>query len=275
MFRSFVLASFVCVIASLAGCAADEASTAAESADLTQSATLAFRSGFVTDQVGTARAGTAVKIEYALDRLPDCRGNVSGGAPGWNVTGYVSENGGPARTFEVTALSPDGKTRSTKPALVPLTQGGDAAFWFQIHNRWGCSAFDSAFGQNYHVAVQGPAPEVKATITFTKDGRVEQSGELLAGAKVRVRYEQERLPQCRLHLRGHAAWTITGYASHAGEAPQMFQTGHEENGERVTSDAVLDLPRVGDLALWFQVTSIHGCSEYDSKNGQNYTFAVR
>lgn len=265
-------------LTAISGCAAsDEPSSAVDTQDVTQSATIRFASGFTTNQTGTARAGTNVRVEYALDRLPDCRGDLPGGAAGWNVTGHVSENGGPARTFEVSSVAPDGKARVAKPALVPITQGGRAAFWFQVHNRWGCSAFDSAHGQNFHVDVAGPEPEVKGAITFTKDGRVEQTGELLAGAKVKVRYEQERLPQCRRQERGHAAWTITGYASHAGEAAQTFQTGRERESdrERVTEDAILELPRAGELSLWFQVTSLGGCNAYDSKDGANYRFTVR
>lgn len=264
--------------AALAACSggSDAPGGASSVDDVVESASITFGSGFTTQQSGTARAGTNVRVTYALDRLPTCRGDVGGGGPGWNITGYVSENGGPARMFEVTALSPDGKTRVTKPAVVPITQGGDAAFWFQATSRWGCSAYDSAFGQNYHLAVQGPAPDVKGTITFAADGRVEQTGDLLAGAKVRVRYEQDRLPQCRRQELGHPAWTITGYASHAGDPPVTFQTGREDDQQqRITADAVLDLPREGDLALWFQVTSLGGCNAYDSKSGANYHFAVR
>jgi hypothetical protein len=272
------VAAFSLLLAALptVGCGGTDAgSSAVAEDDVTSSATIRFVSGFTTNQTGTARAGTNVRVEYALDRLPDCRGDLPGGAPGWNVTGYVSENGGPARTFEVSAVSPDGRSRVAKAAIVPITQGGRAAFWFQIHNRWGCSAFDSAHGQNYGIPVSGPTPDVKGTITFTKDGKVEQTGDLLAGAKVKVRYEQERLPQCRRYERGHAAWTITGFASHAGEAAQTFQTGREGERDRVTEDAILDLPRAGELSLWFQVTSLGGCSAYDSKDGANYRFTVR
>ena len=49
------------------------------------------------------------------------------------------------------------------------------------------SAFgDSAFGQNFHLAVKGPVPLAGASIAFDKDGNPTTSGELKAGGKVKV-----------------------------------------------------------------------------------------
>jgi len=243
-------------------------------ADNTSDATLKLTSDFQTSLVGRPKAGSALRIEYALERLPQCRGNVGGGGPGWNIAGYYSENGGPAKMFEVTELTPDGKDRVAKAARIPLTNGGDLALWFQVSSRWGCSEYDSQFGQNFHVDVEGPAPEAGATIVFGKDGSVDKQGDLRAGDRVKVRYEQERLPQCRRSQAGNPLWNITGFASLDGGEAQTFSTGKPVGSDREAIDAIIDLPRAGELELWFEVASIGGCHEFDSRGGANYVFIV-
>lgn len=260
------------------GCSAETASSsgavAGDEAEVNASATLKLTADFQTELVGRPTAGKGLRIEYALERLPQCRGNVGGGGPGWTITGYYSENGGPAKTFDPTKLSEDGKDRIAKPAVITLGQGGDLALWFQVSSRFGCSEFDSAYGQNYHVDVAGPPPEASASIVFNADGTVAQDGALRAGSKVKVRYEQDRLPECRRVQAGNPLWTITGFASIAGDEPQTFQTGRPEGSDREAIDAVLELPRAGDLSLWFQVTSVGGCNQLDSNGGQNYRFRI-
>lgn len=261
---------------SMAACGTEttSASESAAESDNTSDATLKLTGDFQTALVGRAKAGSALRVEYALERLPQCRGNLGGGAPGWNITGYYSENGAAAKTFEVSELTPDGKDRVAKPARIKLENGGDLALWFQVTNRWGCSEYDSQFGQNFHVDVEGPAPEAGATIVFTKDGSVDQQGTLRAGDKVKIRYEQDRLPQCRRVQNGNPLWAIRGFASLAGAEAQSFATGKPAGSDREPIDAIIDLPRSGELALWFEVTSVGGCHEVDSKGGQNYRFVV-
>ena len=264
------------LVSSTLGCGS-ETTTGDEGAvesDNTSDATLKLTSDFETTLVGRAKAGSALRVEYALERLPQCRGNLGGGAPAWNIAGYYSENGGPATMFEVTELSADGTDRVAKPARIKLEAGGDLALWFQVTNRWGCSEYDSQFGQNFHVDVEGPAPEAGATIVFAKDGAVDRQGTLRAGDKVKIRYEQDRLPQCRRTQGNSPLWSISGFASLAGGEPQAFSTGRPAGADREAIDAVIDLPRSGELALWFEVTSVGGCHEVDSKGGQNYRFDV-
>lgn len=257
----------------LHGCSSESAPTVRDD-DLTGVATITFTPDFQTEMSGRPTAGRPLRIAYALDRLPQCRGNVGGGGPGWTITGFYSESGGPAKTFDPTALSADGKDRVSKPTDIVPSAGGDLALWFQVTSRWGCSEYDSAYGQNFHVDVAGPPPQAAASIVFAEDGAVSQEGVLRAGGKVKIRYEQDRLPDCRRIQQGSPVWTITGYASIAGAEAQSFQTGRPSGAEREAIDATLDLPRTGELALWFQVTSLGGCMKYDSKNGANYRFAI-
>jgi hypothetical protein len=237
-------------------------------------ATLKLGSDFTTNLTGEATAGKGLRVEYALERLPQCRGNVGGGGPGWNVTGFYSENGGAAKTFEVSALTADGKDRVSKSARIVPSQGGDIAIWFQIASAFGCSEFDSQFGQNFHVPVKGAVPVAGASITFGKDGTPTQTGELKAGGKVKITYEQDRLPACRRTERGNPVWTITGFAQVDREAAHTFDTARPEGADRQEIEALVDLPHAGELSLWFQVVSLGGCMQYDSKSGANYRFSI-
>jgi len=251
----------------------DDAATG-DDANQTEGASIQFLSGFSTRVSGSLAARKPVRIEYALDRLPDCRGNVGGGGPGWSITGYASENGGKPTTFEVTSLSDDGKDRVAKPATITPSQGGDIAVWFEVTSAFGCHKYDSAFGQNYHFGVAGAEPVAGATITFDKNGEPKQDGALKAGGKVKIRYSQDRLTQCVRTQMGNPVWTITGFAQLDREKPITFDTGRPKGSDRETIDALVDVPHEGDLALWFQTTSLGGCMQYDSKNGANYKFHV-
>ena len=266
-------------VASLAiGCSAESAdpgSTPAAEQDVTSdAATLKLGAELTTNLTGEATAGKGLRVEYALERLPQCRGNVGGGGPGWNVTGFYSENGGASKTFEVSALTPDGKNRVAKPARIVPSQGGDIAIWFQVSSAFGCSQFDSQFGQNFHVPVKGAVPVAGARIAFAKDGTPVQTGELKAGGKVKITYEQDRLPACRRTERGNPVWTITGFAQIDREAAHTFDTARPEGADRQEVEALVDLPHAGELSLWFQVVSLGGCMQYDSKSGANYTFSI-
>jgi hypothetical protein len=259
-----------------AACSSETASSdpASDDSEVQSDATIKLTSDFETQVVGRPTAGKGLRVEYALDRLPQCRGNVGGGGPGWTITGFYSENGGPAKTFDPTALSDDGKDRVAKPATIALKQGGDLAIWFEVTSRFGCHEYDSAFGNNYHVDVSGSPPEAEATITFDKDGAPKQDGALKAGSKVKIRYEQDRLPDCRRSQGGNPQWSIGGFAQIGGSEPQTFQTGRPDGSDREEIDAILDLPKSGELSLWFQVVSIGGCMKYDSNGGANYKFRI-
>lgn len=271
--------AWICLLGLIAiGCSTgsetDAPDTASEAPEVQSEATIKLTSDFKMQVTGRPTAGKGLRVEYALDRLPQCRGNVGGGGPGWTITGFYSENGGPAKTFDPTALSADGKDRVAKPATIALGQGGDLALWFEVTSRFGCHEYDSAFGQNYHLDVAGAPPEADASIVFGKDGAPRQDGALKAGGKVKIRYEQDRLPDCRRSQGGNPQWSITGFAQVGSGDPQTFQTGRPEGSDRETTDAILDLPRSGELALWFQVVSVGGCMKYDSNGGGNYRFRI-
>lgn len=263
-------------LGALAGCSsgADETSATDDQA-IAEAATVKFLSDFTTTVSGTPKAGKGLRIEYALDRLPQCRGDVGGGGPAWTITGFYSENGGPAKTFEVTKLSDDGHDRVSKAAVLPIGSGGDVAIWFQVSSRFGCSEYDSQYGQNYHFAVTGRTPEVAARLVFKETGEVEQQGDLHPGDKIAIYYEQGRLPECRRVERGAPVWTVSGFSQFEGGEVKAFDTGRANGSDRDTIDAILELPqRTGQIAFWFEVNSLGGCMHLDSNGGINYVFDV-
>lgn len=274
-FRGAVLAALSTLLGTL-GCSGADSSDGAARGDeqeVVAAASVDFLPGMPAKLSGQPSAGKAIAISYSLERLPQCRANV-GGNPGWTITGFYAENGGPPRSFEVTRVTSDGKERVARPAKITPVSGGDIALWFQVTNRFGCSEFDSQYGQNFHFDVKGAEPASDALITFNLQGEPSVEGRLIAGGKVRVRYNQDRLPQCRRSQAGYPQWTITGFAQMDGLEERSFDTGRPNGSYRETVDAVIDLPRAGNLSLWFQVTSIGGCMEYDSRGGKNYAFRV-
>ncbi len=95
--------------------------------------------------------GQVAAVNYSADRLTQCRGNINSTTPGWSIYGYYQYNGGPVRSFWVAGLKSD---PSAPAPSIPLDTRGDLAIWFQNTNRWGCSAYDSNFGNNFHFNVQ-------------------------------------------------------------------------------------------------------------------------
>jgi len=249
----------------------DDATTGDE-AEVNSAASYTLSKDFKESLNGTAKSGSAIEINYALDRLPQCRGN-QGGRPGWNIAGFYSLNGAAAKSFEVTKLSADGSDRESATARITPLEGGDLAIWFQVTSVFGCSEYDSDLGANYHVKIDGPAPDAFPTITFGEDGAPTVKGDLRVG-KVKVHYEQGRLDTCESYQGGYPQYGIGGYASINGGAAKSFETGRAEAGKRVAVDTIVELGAAGDLALWFETSSVHGCHAFDSSNGANYHFTI-
>lgn len=95
--------------------------------------------------------GQTAAILYSADRLTQCRGNINATTPGWTITGHYQFNNGPVQSFWVAGFS---SVSNPPPPSIPLNQRGDLSIWFENTNRWGCQAWDSNFGANYHFNVQ-------------------------------------------------------------------------------------------------------------------------
>jgi len=120
------------------------------------------------------------------------------------------------------------------------------------------------------------AAQTGASLSFNGDWTVSQSSDPLpVGSTVAVTYDANRLPGCRGTTNtGGPAWSITGYYSLNGGPVQSFWVaGHSPDGSTQSSFA-LPANTSGDLAMWFQVTNMWGCSEWDSNYEHNYHFNV-
>lgn len=281
--RSLFAALALVPLVAAFGCGApSEGTTTADESELREaSATLRLSGDFTSTLTGSARAGSDLAIVYDLARAPkldrNCVRTANGGGRGWALTGHYQRNGGEVAHVDLSSKMPsNGDATGTVDGRIPLTEGGDLAVWFEVTSLGGCQAYDSQFSQNYHVKVSGPPPGSDATLVFRASGEVEAKGELRAGGKVSVRYEDARLPKCRGSRAGAQAWALRGSAQLNGGAIQTFDTGRavDAKGTREAVDAIVALPEAGELALWFQGTDVFGCSEYDSQGGKNYRFRV-
>ena len=112
-------------------------------------------------------------------------------------------------------------------------------------------------------------------IELRDDWTVAQSAQLVAGEEVVIRYDLDRLTDCRTESGGQAVWGATGFAIVNGGAPESFAVGRLSGGAVVEEEARLTLPaRASTLELFFQSSNTFGCRAWDSNFGANYVFPV-
>lgn len=133
----------------LAGCGADPGATGDE-AEVKASAAIRFDVDWSVEQTAPLIEDKKVRIEYDPARLPGCRGEMNG-KPAWSITAFYSINEAEAEMITVAGFSPTGAL--PKPVF-ELEEAGDLAVWFQVTNRWGCSEYDSDFGENFHFEIE-------------------------------------------------------------------------------------------------------------------------
>jgi hypothetical protein len=240
-----------------------ESRTASGSAPLSLGpATLVFNSNWTTQVYGQLAQGTTVDLQYAFDRLSACTGNPDGGEGQWTATAYYQVNGGQVSTTDLVG---------TTTFVIPNDPGSDLALWFSISNTSGCTAWDSAYGANYHFSLQTyPVIELNAGWTQAIDG-------LLPGAPgVLVSYDLSRLPPCRATYNGAAAWNILAWYSWDGAAAQSEPVTVSQGMGLVAASPLLLVPSTArQLALWFENSDDSGCVAWDSAYGANYNYGFQ
>jgi hypothetical protein len=213
---------------------------------------------------GPMVAGNDVEVAYASERLTGCRGEQNG-EPAWAITGYHTLNGGPVGSFEAGGHSP---SQGTEPPVFTVEASGDLALWFHNTSVWGCSAYDSNYGANWHVPVG-------ATLSFQTDWVTEVIGTPRDGAPLVVDYDPARLPECRGTKYGYDAWNIRVHYRYDGGAEQTAMLTEPDGNVMVPIPAILHVPGgVGEVELWFENQNYFGCHEWDSRYGENYTFTL-
>ena len=115
------------------------------------SAVLAFDADWTESQSAAIHAGDAVVVHYDPERLAQCAGS-TGGHAAWGVTGYWQVDGGTVHQLTVTRS--DGASLVPADPTISVPRGSDLAMWFEATSVWGCHAYDSDFGNNYHTAIE-------------------------------------------------------------------------------------------------------------------------
>ena len=130
------------------GAAADAGATA-------KGPTITFAANWTQTVSGSLVAGQPITLAYDASRLPSCRGNTDSGGPGWTITAFYMLNG----DFQGgnVAVAGQGLSNGPNPPVFTVPDGGDLAVWFQVTSVFGCEAYDSKFGANYHFHVSAPA----------------------------------------------------------------------------------------------------------------------
>lgn len=213
---------------------------------------------------GPLVAGNDVEVAYAAERLTACRGEQNG-EPAWAITGYHMLGGGPVGSFEAGGYSP---SQGTAPPIFTVEASGDLALWFHNTSVWGCSAYDSNYGDNWHA-------RVGASLSFKTGWVTEGLGVPRAGAPLVVAYDPARLPECRGTKYGFDAWNIQVHYRFDGGAEQTALLTQAEGNVQVAVPAVLAAPEgAGEVEMWFENSSYSGCRKWDSRYGENYVFAL-
>ena len=121
----------------------------------------------------------------------------------------------------------------------------------------------------------GKADGQTAQITFADDWSETARGELVAGSPVSIRYDLDRLQDCRGETNGSEVWGVSGYASFDGSAPVTFALSRLDGGVVKPVAAELDIPATAtSVQLWFSISNRWGCIAYDSNENANYEFDV-
>jgi hypothetical protein len=118
-------------------------------------AVLAFDADYTFSQSAAVHAGDKVIVHYAPERLAECAGS-TGGQPAWGITGHWQVDGGSVHDVMVSRADTraDGATLVASDPQVTVPRGHDLALWFEATSVWGCHAYDSAYGANYHVTIE-------------------------------------------------------------------------------------------------------------------------
>lgn len=241
-----------------------------EETDVSQGAALggevlvSFNRNWTITRGGDLSVGSTVRVSYDSMRLPQCRLEQAG-QPLWAITGHW-RLGADTGSFEAGGASP---TNHTTGPLIPLTRAGELEVWFDVKDPSGCSAWDSAYGQNYRFTVL----EVGPTLRFLPNWVFQQTADTRGAKALAVEYDPARLPNCRQGYNGMPTWAILMYYRFDGGAPAYLVTTRPSGATQVMNPVVLGVPAgARRVELWFKSNDRAGCVEWDSRFSQNYAF---
>jgi hypothetical protein len=264
-----LLASSLAVL-SLAGCAVPAEPEEIDSAESALAApTLTFNADWSVVQSGALVEGDTITVAYDNNRLPQCRGTLNDGRPAWSITGSYQSNGGAVTDYLIAGYSP---TNSPPSPYITQAPAGDLALWFRNGSIFGCQAWDSMYGQNFHFTV-----EPKAKLQFNTGWTTTVTGTPRAGRSIEIDYDPARLPQCRGVYNGFEIWDIRLHYRFDGGAVTDAPLTAASTYTRIPVPAIIQAPDgAHDLEMWFENTSSYPtCTAWDSVYGQNYHFTLQ
>jgi hypothetical protein len=114
-------------------------------------ATIVFDAAGNPTQTGAIHAGDQVVVHYAPERLATCAGETSG-HPSYGISGAYSVDAGAAHAIDVERT--EGTQLVAADPVITVPHGRDLAMWFSTSDVWGCHAYDSQGGANYHFTIE-------------------------------------------------------------------------------------------------------------------------
>lgn len=264
------------------GCAADttgsggaggDGSGPGGKADDDSVVTLTFAEDFSESQSGPLRAGATVRLEYDLDRIEGCRGT-QGGIPQWGASAVYWGEDGEEHSVGLTEIAGD-EIRATD-AILTVPEGEKLSMYFYVNNTWGCIAYDSDFGANYHFDVE--ARPTAAVLTFGDDfAEPRLEGTLRAGGSVVVEYDLERLTECRSTRGAYPVWDVAVryLFDGTGREQESSLTRNGTTGRDAVPATIRIPPEASELSLVFRNFDIYGCEAWDPASGDSYSFSLR
>jgi hypothetical protein len=121
----------------------------------------------------------------------------------------------------------------------------------------------------------GKADGQQVTVTFADDFSETVDGPLVAGSRVRIRYDLDRATICRGFTNGSDAWGVSGFASFDGADPVVFSVSQIVDGTTTEVTPDLSIPHgASRVELWFENTDVFGCHAFDSNESANYAFDI-
>lgn len=117
--------------------------------NVSNATTVKFNADWTIQELGDLSTAKVLSIDYALERLPNCRAWYRGFAA-WEILAYVRFDGGPVQSTVTTRQI--GQQRLSAPANFAIPEGAHSAeVWFYASDIGGCTQWDSNYGQNYHL----------------------------------------------------------------------------------------------------------------------------
>jgi hypothetical protein len=114
-------------------------------------ATLDFAADWTFTQDGAIHAGDKIVVHYSPDRLKQCQAETNEMAA-WGITLHWQVDGG--SVHDAYAERANGSYLAPADPVLTVPRGHDLAMWFEATSVYGCHAWDSNYGGNYHAPIE-------------------------------------------------------------------------------------------------------------------------